>query len=76
MTFISKEGVFLNLSKAYDAVDHDILLSNINIYCIREVALDFLKKFGKCNWTLILIFECSFPPLNPSKFGEYFSEDL
>jgi len=36
--------VFLDLKKAFDTVDHDILLSKMNFYGIQETALDWFKS--------------------------------
>ena len=35
--------VFLDLKKAYDTVDHDILLSKMNLYGIQEIAFAILQ---------------------------------
>ena len=37
--------VFLDLKKAFDTVDHDILLSKMNLYRIQGTALDWFKSY-------------------------------
>ena len=37
--------VFLDLKKAFDTVDHDILLSKMNLYGIQATALDWFKSY-------------------------------
>ena len=37
--------VFLNIKKAFDTVDHDILLSKIKLYGIKGIALDWSRSY-------------------------------
>ena len=42
-------GIFFDLSKAYDVLDHKILLSKLNTFGIRVLVNQWFKSY-LCNW--------------------------
>ena len=38
-------GVFIDLSKAFDTVDHTILLNKFDYYGIKDLALEWFKHY-------------------------------
>ena len=48
-------GVFLDLSKAFDTLDHQILFTKLENYGIRDVALQWIKSYFSCHRQFVQI---------------------
>jgi hypothetical protein len=59
-------GIFLDFSKAFDTVNHDILLSKLNKYGIRGVANDWIRSYlsNRQQYALINNHKSNHVPIN------------
>ena len=65
-------GVFVDLQKAFDTVDHQILLAKVNCFGIHGASNDWLKSYKNCLENILFVSK----PLNnlsPSIFNTWFS---
>jgi hypothetical protein len=61
-------GVFIDLSKAFDTIDHNVLIQKLARYGIRGIALDWIKSYLS-NRTQYVSINCNDSKLLPIKCG-------
>ena len=61
-------GVFLDLSKAFDTLDHQILFTKLEHYGIRDVALQWIKSYFSCRRQFVQINQ-TYSPTQTIKCG-------
>ena len=61
-------GIFLDLSKAFDTIDHDILFTKLEHYGIRDAALQWIKSYFSYRYQFVQ-FNQSCSPMQTIKYG-------
>ena len=54
-------GVFLDLSKVFDTLDHQILFAKLEHYYMRDVALQWFKSYFSCRQQFVQFNQACFP---------------
>ena len=53
-------GVFIDLKKAFDTVDHELLVEKLNVYGIRGVANKWLQNYlANRKQYVVITYDCS-----------------